>query len=302
MPMKKSILLSGILLFLFSCGKNEKIKESDIGNEEFLSQTDLRQKPVKKLIFRNAEDFKESEELNMQLLSKVASNLQIKYSSIKVAESSSINYDDKTAFFVLTIMEPNKKVQKSEGEDLGNYFERKYVFADRESGNIIAEESDDNLSYYDTEAIRFSKSHILKDLVYVNEKMPAVAFYTEASAGSRIVLYSEQKFTLLTLADKKIKKLLYDYPIRKINGDSNGSGTFEVETLETGMSFSDEKTNGCFDLMITKNFSYEEAVEGDPENGVEGQSNIKTRKEFEKLKFNGKQYVFHRDGRHRFLE
>lgn len=301
--MKKCILLSGILLFLFSCGKNEKTKnEAESQNPELLSQTDLKQNAVKKLVFKNPEDFKDSEELDLQLLSKVASNLQIKSSAIKTNQSSSISYDDKTVFFVLTIVEKSKKLQKPDEEDLGDYFERKYVFADRESGDIIAEESDDNLSYYNNESIRFSKSHILKDLVDLNEKTRAVAFYTEATASSRIVLYSEQKFTLLTLADKKIRKVLYDYPIRQTNGDSNGSGTFQIETLETGMSFSDAKTNGFFDLMISKNFSFEEAVEGDSENGIEEKSDLKTKKELEKLKFNGKQYVFHRDDRHRFLE
>jgi len=301
--MKKSILLSGVLLLLFSCEKKEKTKdEAEIQNQELLSQTDLRQNPIKKLIFKNSEDFKDSEELDLQLLSKVASNLQIKSSAIKTNQSSSISYDDKTVFFVLTIVEKSKKLQKSDEEDLGDYFERKYVFADRESGDIIAEESDDNLSYYNNESIRFSKSHVLKDLVDLNEKTRAVAFYTEATASSRIVLYSEQKFTLLTLADKKIRKVLYDYPIRQTNGDSNGSGTFQIETLETGMSFSDAKTNGFFDLMISKNFSFEEAVEGDSENGIEEKSDLKTKKELEKLKFNGKQYVFHRDDRHRFLE
>lgn len=302
--MKKCILLS-VVLTLLSCGKSDKTKdEAELQNQELISQTQnsLNKKPIKKLVFRNLDDITDSEELNLDLLSKVASNLKIKYSNIKIKETSSINYDDKTAFFVLTIVEHNKKPLNSNEEQLGDYFQRKYLFVDRTNGNVIAEEHDDNLGYYDNQAIRFSKSHILKDLVYLNENTPAIAFYTEASASSRIVLYSEQKFTLLALADNEIKKVLYEYPISLTNGDSNGSGTFQIETLETGMCFSDEKTNGYFDLMITKNFSYEEAFESDPENDIEEKSELKTKKEFEKLKYNGKEYAFHRDDRHRFLE
>lgn len=302
--MKKCILLS-VVLTLLSCGKSDKTKdEAELQNQELISQTQnsLNKKSIKKLVFRNLDDITDSEELNLDLLSKVASNLKIKYSNIKIKETSSINYDDKTAFFVLTIVEHNKKPLNSNEEQLGDYFQRKYLFVDRTNGNVIAEEHDDNLGYYDNQAIRFSKSHILKDLVYLNENTPAIAFYTEASASSRIVLYSEQKFTLLALADNEIKKVLYEYPISLTNGDSNGSGTFQIETLETGMCFSDEKTNGYFDLMITKNFSYEEAFESDPENDIEEKSELKTKKEFEKLKYNGKEYAFHRDDRHRFLE
>ncbi|WP_433834405.1 hypothetical protein [Flavobacterium anhuiense] len=307
--MKKTILLSGVLMFFFSCGKKEDVKNAaEVQYQELLSETQAHlahnKKPIKKLIFKNLDEIEDSKEMNLQLLSKVASHLKIKYSDIKIAESSSINYDEQTVFFVLTTVSHDKKAFRTsdDDEELGNYFQRKYLFVNRENGSIIAEEFDENLGYYDNEAIQFSKSHILKDLVFLDEKTLAIGFYTQASARSRIVLYSEQKFTLIALIDNEIKKVLYEYPIRLTNGDSNGSGTFQIETLETGMSFSDHKTNGYFDLLITKNFSYEEAVEEDLENGVIQQSDLKTKKELEKIKFNGKDYAFHRDDRHRFLE
>ena len=307
--MKKTILLSGVLMLLFSCGKNEKVQnEAEAQYQELLSQTQadigFNKKPLKKLIFKNLDEIEDSKEMNLQLLSKVATNLKIKYSDIKIKESSSINYDDQTTFFVLTTVAHDKKAFRTndDDEELGDYFQRKYLFVNREDGSIIAEEFDENLGYYDNEAIQFSKSHILKDLFFLNEKTPAIAFYTEARASSRIVLYSEQKFTLITLGDKEIRKVLYEYPVQLTNGDSNGTGTFQIETLETGMSFSDHKTNGYFDLIITKKFSYEEAIEDDLENGIEEKSDLKTKKEIEKIKFNGRDYAFHRDDRHRFLE
>lgn len=307
--MEKTILLSTVLMFLFSCGKDEKVKnDAETQYQELLSETQAHlghnKKPLRKLIFKNLDEIEDSKEMNLNLLSKVASNLKIKYSDIKISETSSINYDDQTVFFVLTTVSHEKKAFKTndDDEELGNYFQRKYLFVNREDGSIIAEEFDDNLGYYDNEAIQFSKSHILKDLVFLNETTPAIAFYTEANASSRIVLYSEKKFTLITLADKEIKRFLYEYPIRLTNGDSNGSGTFQIETLETGMSLSDHKTNGYFDLIISKNFYYEEAVENDLENGIEEKSDLKIKKELEKIKYNGREYAFHRDDRHRFLE
>ncbi len=296
-------------MFLFSCGKNEKVKnDAETQYEELLSETQAHlghnKKPLRKLIFKNLDEIEDSKEMNLNLLSKVASNLKIKYSDIKMKETSSINYDEQTVFFVLTTVSHEKKAFRTsdDDEELGNYFQRKYLFVNREDGSIIAEEFDDNLGYYDNEAIQFSKSHILKDLVFLNETTPAIAFYTEANASSRIVLYSEKKFTLITLVDNEIKKVLYEYPIRLTNGDSNGSGTFEIETLETGMSLSDHKTNGYFDLIISKNFYYEEAIESDVVNGSEEKSDLKIKKELEKIKYNGREYAFHRDDKHRFLE
>ncbi|MNK63884.1 hypothetical protein D3C87_831130 [compost metagenome] len=307
--MKKTILLSAVLMFLFSCGKNEKaINDAEVQYQELLSETQAHlghnKKPLRKLIFKNLDEIEDSQEMNLDLLSKVASNLNIKYSDIKIKETSSVNYDEQTAFFVLTTVSHDKKAFKTsdDDEELGNYYQRKYLFVNREDGSIIAEEFDENLGYYDNEAIQFSKSHILKDLFFLNEKTPAIAFYTEAIASSRIVLYSEKKFTMVTLVDNEIRKVLYEYPIRLTNGDSNGSGTFQVETLETGMSFSNDKTNGYFDLIITKNFSYEEAVENDLENGIKEKSDLKIKKELEKIKYNGREYVFHRDDKLRFLE
>ncbi|MFB9077891.1 hypothetical protein ACFFLS_04395 [Flavobacterium procerum] len=302
--MKKQILLGGFFMFLISCGKIESnLSESQNRNQELLSQNELdtgHDKNAQKLLFKNTDEIQKSEELNVKLLSKVADNLKIKYSDIKINESSSINYNEKITFFVVTITE-HGNVKNEEGA-LGDYFQRKYLFVDKEDGTIIAEEFDDNLGYYDNEGIRVSKTNILKKLVSLNENLKGIAFYTEVSANSRIVLYAEQKFTILTLTDNEIKKILYEYPIRLTNGDSNGSGTYQLETLETGISLSQQKTNGFFDLLVTKQFSYEEAVEADLENGIEEKSDLKTKKEFEKLRFNGREYVYARDDRHRFLE
>ncbi|MNR60093.1 hypothetical protein D3C85_1815000 [compost metagenome] len=75
-----------------------------------------------------------------------------------------------------------------------------------------------------------------------------------------------------------------------------------METLETGLIISDTETNGFLDLIVSKNFLYEVAVEEDPENGTKEQSNIKVKKESERIKYNGKTYEFKKDDRYRFLD
>ena len=304
--MKKHLIISGLLLVLLSCGKEKQTADTSSENQTIVtnlkSEEDASEtKAVVKTIFENSENIIESKELDLTLLSKVAQNLKINYSDIKIDETSSVSYDNKSSFFVICIIRKSNGELKSEEEDMGDYFERKYVFADKTNGKIIAEETDNNLSFYDTEGVRFSKTSILKDPIQLNESTTGIAFFTESAASSRVVLYSEQIFSIITLVDGKIKKILYEYPIRLTNGDSNGSGTFQVETLETSLRISDTKTNGFYDLLISKNFTYEESKEEDLEKGIVEKSNIKSKKESQVIKFDGKIYAFDKDDRHRFL-
>ncbi|MEG2099916.1 MAG: hypothetical protein RRY99_00230 [Flavobacterium sp.] len=98
-----------------------------------------------------------------------------------------------------------------------------------------------------------------------------------------------------------MKKLLYEYPIRSVNGDSDGSGTYQIETLETGISISDAQSNGFYDLLVSKIFSYEAAAEEDLENDIQKMNDLKVKKEFQRLRYNGKIYSFKKDDQNRFL-
>lgn len=307
--MKNYILLFGILSILSSCGKSEKeIAFENSQNQSLITQEEsesvaLAKKDIEKVIFKNNDEIEDSKELDLELLSKVSANLAIKYRDIKIDETSFINYNDKIDFFVITyLVKTETQENKNNDEELGDYFKRKYLFVNKTDGKIIDQELDNNLSYYENDAMRLSKTYILKNLIRLNANTTGVAFYTEEASSSHVALFSEQKFTIITLANNKIKKLLYEYPIRKTQGDSNGGGSFELETLETGMIISDTKTNGFLDLIVSKNFLYEVAVEGDVEKGTQEQSAIKVKKESERIKYNGKTYVFKKDDRYRFLD
>jgi len=306
MKIKTYLIIIGTFLFFSSCDKNKKqtTDEKDAAlSEHFLSEN-VKLKPIKKLIFKDNENIALSDELDLDLLKKAAKKLNIRYSDIRINETTSVSYTDKIAFFVITYLVKTEEDEKGTQWDdkPGDYFERKYLFVDKTDGKIIDQEADFNLSYNENEGMHFSKTYILQNLIQLNENTSAIAFYTEESSGSRVSLYSQQKFTIITLANNKIKKLLYEYPIRKTQGDSNGEETFELETLETGMIISDTKTNGFLDLIVSKNFLYEVAVEGDVDEGTEEQHKLKVKKESERIKYNGKTYVFKKDDRYRFLD
>ncbi|MDR6764113.1 hypothetical protein J2Y38_004342 [Flavobacterium sp. 2755] len=298
MKIKTYLILSGIFLFLYSCGKNEKqIIDENAPSLAVQSETP---KPAEQLLFRKSEDIVPSEELNLSLLKKTAENLNIKYSRIKIEDVSSIRYNNETTFFVICIINKSKKAKFGE-EDLGNYYERKFVFVNNENGKILAEETDKNLGYYENEGLRVAKTYILNYVLQLNDKTHAIAFSTEVYSNSRVVMYSEEKFTIVTFDGNRIRKVLYEYPIRSSNGDSNGGGTYQIETLETGISLSDSQTKGFYDLLVSKIYTYEDAAEEDLENDVEQKSDLKVKKEFQKLKFDGKTYSFKKDDRNRFL-
>lgn len=298
MKIKTYLILSGIFLFLYSCGKNEKQIIDE--NAPSLAVQSESPKSVEQLIFKKSEDIVPSEELNLSLLKKTVENLNIKYSRIKIEDISSIRYNDEVTFFVICIIDKNAQSKSSE-EDLGNYYERKYVFVNNADGKILAEETDQHLGYYENEGLRAAKTYILKDLIHLNENTPAIALSTEVYSNSRVVMYSEDKFTLLTFDGKEMKKVLYEYPIRLTNGDSNGAGTYQIETLETGISLSDSQTNGLYDVLVSKIFTYEDAAEEDLENDIQKKNDLKVKKEFQKLQFDGKRYLFKKDDRNRFL-
>lgn len=298
MKIKTYLILSGAFLFLFSCGKNDKqlIEE----NAPSLAVQSENPKAVEKLIFKKSEYIIPSDELDLNLLKKTVENLKIKYSAIKTEDVSSILYNENVTFFVISIIDKSAKAKSNE-EDSGNYYERKYVFVNNEDGKILHEETDKNLGYYENEGLRAAKTYILKDLLQLNDKTPAIALSTEVYSNSRVVMYSEEKFTILTFDGKQMKKVLYEYPIRSANGDSNGGGTYQIETLETGISISDTQTNGFYDLLVSKIYSYEDAVEEDLANDIQQKSDLKVKKEFQRLKFDGKTYLFNKDDRSRFL-
>jgi hypothetical protein len=191
---------------------------------------------------------------------------------------------------------------KEGDEESGNYFQIKYLFVNKIDGKIIDQDLDKNLSYEDIEAVQPSRTYIFKNLIQLNKTTNGIALYTEFSSSSRISLWSDQKFTMIVLVGNKIKKILYDYPIRKTQGESNGGGSFQMEVLETEISVSNKKTNGFFDLNVVKTFSYEEEVEEDLEKGIKGKvAPIKIKKESERIQYNGQIYSFKKDDKYRFL-
>ncbi|MEL1255648.1 hypothetical protein AAEO57_17785 [Flavobacterium sp. DGU38] len=304
MKIKTYLILIGTFLFLNSCEKNKKqaIDEKAALVADVRSEN-VKPKPAEKLVFKDNENIVLSEELDLSLLKKAVKNLNIRYSDVRVNETTSVTYNDKITFFVITyLVDTEEHGQEAEEYDLGDYFERKYLFVNKADGKIIDHETDFNLSYNENEGMHFSKTYILKDLIPLNENTKGVAFYTEEASGSRVSLYSQQKFTIIALVNNKIKKLLYEYPIRKTQGDSNGRASFELETLETGLIVSNEERNGFLDLIVSKNFSYEVAVEADEETGTAEKSTFKVKKECERLKYNGQIYFFKKDDRYRFLD
>jgi len=294
--MKKYFLMSGIVLFLFSCKKNESIPVED----KKLNDTIVTQKQPESTIMKNAIDgvifistdsIKESKELDVQLLQKIAPQLKIKYSDIKVDKTSSISYNDQIVFFIITYAEAFDNKEKDVS------LERKYVFANKNDGKILASESDAELSHLEDELIQASKSIILKDLIKLNEETAGIAFYTDLGAGGA-TQYWRRKFTIITFADSNIKKVLNNYTIGRGNSEMKNDTTDKIETLEAGLEVSKNKTNGFYDLIVSKSFVYEEWNRNGDE---DTQGKTKVKKETEVLKYNGKNYTFDTKDKMRFL-
>lgn len=245
-------------------------------------------------IFKKHGEREYSNELNKELLSKVCKNLKTKYSEIYLKKSSSINYNTEITFFVIRYI-TNKS-------DDGNEYFTKYLFVKNSNGKVIDHINDSNLNFMDNEAGQPSKTYIFKNKVVLDNENRGVGLMTEHSIGGCAFLYSEQKFSIITLSKNKLKKILYEYPIRKTQGVSNCSGNYEIEILESSIVLSKNKTNGLSDLLVTKKFIYENVIEKDLAKNINGENLVKSKIESEKLKFNGVSYDFIEDDSYRFLK
>lgn len=64
----------------------------------------------------------------------------------------------------------------------------------------------------------------------------------------------------------------------------------------------ESKTNGLFDLFVTKTFTYENVIEENPKENIKAKKIVKNKTETEKLIFNGKKYDFQKEKTLRFLK
>lgn len=300
--MKNYILTIATLLFLFSCGKSEKPIESEkIQDTIAITPKQSEIKEVETPIYNYEKDSDFSKDLDLALLAKVTSKLKIKYEDVKINETSSISYNDKISFFVITyIAEKWKPGDENWDENDGPFIERMYVFANKSTGKIIDKEIDKNLCVYEHEAVKLDKTEIFKNMVQLNEFNNGVVLSTFYYVNSHMVGYGETKLTILTLAGNRIIKLLYEYPVGIENSDSI-DGIFKSEAVNTKVSIYNHKTNGFFDLKVNKIFQYEEGKEEDIENENNNKIIRKTKNESQVLKFNGKIYSFDPKDRLRFL-
>lgn len=244
-------------------------------------------------VFKENGNREYSDTLNIKLLSKALENLEIKLSNVYPDQSHSIDLNSDKTFFALQYILKNT-------ED-GNLCTTKYLYVNNSNGKII-DHVDNKNSFYDTEAVQSSPSYILKNKIKFNEDIIGIGIITEESVKSCATIYSQQKISIIGISNNKIKTLLDSYPIRKTHGESNCSGNYQIEVMEKSIDLMKDKTNGLFNLLITKRFSYEDVIEENLDKKIQGKKLIKNKTEIEKLIFNGVNYNFKEDEVLRFLK
>lgn len=244
-------------------------------------------------IFEELGNREYSDTLNTELLQKVCDNLDIKYSNIFIEKSHSISFNSNITFFALQYVIDQTKN--------GKLYTTKYAFVHNSDFQII-DQIDDSESYYDKEAVQISPSYILKNKIKFNNDVIGIGIITEESTQSCATLYSQQEISIISLFNSKIRNLLDSFPIRKTQGESNCFGNYEIEILEKSIDIMESKTNGLFDLFVTKTFTYENVIEENPKENIKAKKIVKNKTETEKLIFNGKKYDFQKEKTLRFLK
>jgi hypothetical protein len=233
-----------------------------------------------------------SDTLNIELLQKVCQNLNIAISDVYTEKSHSLKYNTDTTFFAFQYI-----IKKTTD---GNLYTTKYLFAENSKGTVI-DHMDNDEPFYDIEAIKLSPCYILKNKIILNDRMTGIGIITEEGLRSCASLYSEQKLSIVGLSDSKLVKMLNQYPIRKTQGESNCSGTYQIEILEKTMKLTEHRTKNIFDIHVVKKFTFEDVIEENPKKEIRGHKIVKNKTETEILKYNGKAYSFEKDNKFRFL-
>ncbi len=217
-----------------------------------------------------------TEELNVDLLKIICKNSDLAYSSIYFDHSYSKVISDAYTFYSIRYI-----TKKLEFETL---YTTKFLLVDAK-GTIIKELSDPNLSYSTDEVLQPYATRILSKLIPIRDKYSGIGIITEFYSGSRISLYSEQLLSIILLDQNNSKIILKDFPIRKTNGESNGMGNYELETMENSMYLETTKSHDFYDLKVVKDFKFEENLN-------DSIVKNKHKKDIEFLKFTGKSYTF----------
>lgn len=234
-----------------------------------------------------------SDTLNIELLHRACQNLKIDFDDIYIHKSHSLSFTSEITFFAIQYIVKNTID--------GNLYKIKYLFVHNCNGRVI-DEVDDKFSYYDKEAVQASPSYLLKNEIKLSKNTVGIGVITEEAGNGCVSLYSRQYLSIISLRTGKIKIFLNNYPIRKTQGESNCAGTHEIEILENSIKLMNDKTHGFFDLLVTKEFTYENATEENPAKNIKAKDILKTKTETEKLLFNGVEYTFKKDDILRFLK
>jgi len=234
-------------------------------------------------LFKDYGERETTEELNIELLKLVCKNSKIQFENIYLDKSFSKMFDENTTFFTVRYI-----TEKLEFE---NIYTTKFMTVNNK-GEVIKEINNNNLSYSDDEAGQPNSTRILSKLIPLNKRNFGIGLITEFYSPSRVSLYSEELFTIISLDKKSSKIVLENYPIRMTIGESNGSGTYEMETMDALIYLEETKSNKYYDFKVLQQFIYQNHIEEDVEKGLKELNDKKEAKETETLRFDGEQYVF----------
>lgn len=234
-------------------------------------------------IFKDYGERETVETLDITLLKLVSKNSEFLFENIYLDKSFSKKYNESITFFSIRYI--TKKFE------LENYYTTTFLFVNN-SGEILGELKNNDLSYSNVEAGQPYPTKILKNNIPINETINGIGIITEFSSPSRITLYSEELFSIITFDNNSIKVVLENYPIRKTQGDSNGWGNYKIEIIESLIFIEKEKSYNFNNLKVVKNFTFEDNLEKDSSKNIEGFNKKKEFKEIEVIKYDRNKYNF----------
>ena len=215
---------------------------------------------------------------NSQLIDKVLANLELKKEDCYekfIRQKELPNSSLESIVIIPKISELNRE----EGIIIMDTY---VLIVEKKTGEI-------KNTFFEKESL-FSDAMVLEDIIIdstdykIGDKVRAFGIRIKYYGSSRVDPLSYESLSLFIADKEKLKQVLKDYPLFKMNGQTNGNCNGIFEQHKKIITITDNQTNGYYNLKITDSVTKSESTENDCERNI-----IEEKEKIELLKYeNGK--------------
>lgn len=237
-------------------------------------------------MFSQIIDMKYSEKLNVELLKKSCSVLKIKFETIELLRSSSMQFDEKSTFFAINIKYFDVK------ENILCFTPLFFLINNKSYKIINIEKNLNEFECCENEAGGYSKPNILKKTISLNQKFKSIGIVFESHYGGCAGGGTNNELLIINPVNKGFNKIINKLPIVISAHEGGCNGNYEREIQESTLEISNKKTNNYFDIKVKTKIEFEKNKEENLDKNEKPFNQIKKKTLVNTVHFDGENYKF----------